>query len=75
MGTLEKATLDWEICKQKVAELVTEDSIILDIGSKDGNKSKYIMRKGHTILCDVSKEKKTPVRYAKAKRSARERQA
>lgn len=47
--------LDWYVCKQKVSDIgLTENSLILDVGSKDGKKAKFVIDKGWLIMSDIS---------------------
>jgi ubiquinone/menaquinone biosynthesis C-methylase UbiE len=52
---------DWDRCKKKVSELnLTEDSMILDIGSKDGEKAHYIIKKGQLTMSDLARRRLAP---------------
>jgi ubiquinone/menaquinone biosynthesis C-methylase UbiE len=56
--SMTKLPLDWDNCKKRVSNFnLTEDSLILDIGSNDGAKTHYITNKGQVIMCDISKSK------------------
>lgn len=49
-----KVPLDWDICRETIANLkLTKDSMILDIGSKDGKKARYVLDKGNLIMSDL----------------------
>lgn len=52
---MNRLPLDWYVCRKKVAEIdLTENSILLDIGSKDGKKAKYVADKGQLIMSDLT---------------------
>ena len=53
--------LDWDNCKKRVLKLdLTEDSLVLDIGSKDGKKAHYIINKGQMVMTDICKREISP---------------
>lgn len=53
-----KFPLDWDVCRKKVSRInLTEKSIILDIGSKDGKKAHYVLNKGQLIMSDITSKK------------------
>jgi ubiquinone/menaquinone biosynthesis C-methylase UbiE len=53
-----KVPLDWDVCRNKVSHLdLTENSRILDIGSKDGKKAHYVINKGQLIMSDITSRK------------------
>jgi ubiquinone/menaquinone biosynthesis C-methylase UbiE len=58
---MSKLPLDWDCCRKRVLNFnLTEDSVILDIGSKDGKKAHYIINKGQLIMSDVCRRKISP---------------
>lgn len=58
---MNKFPLDWEMCRDKVADInLTENSLILDVGSKDGKKAKYAIDKGQLIMTDISRKSLSP---------------
>jgi len=58
---MSKLPLDWDSCRKRVSNLnLTEDSMILDIGSKDGKKAHYIVNRGQLTMSDISRRKITP---------------
>jgi ubiquinone/menaquinone biosynthesis C-methylase UbiE len=53
-----KLPLDWDACRKKALQFdLTHNSIILDIGSKDGKKAQYILNKGQLIMSDITLKK------------------
>src|SRR3972149_3866910 len=58
---MSKLPLDWDSCKKRVSNFnLTENSMILDIGSKDGKKAHYIINKGKVVMSDVCRRKISP---------------
>ena len=53
-------SLDWVISKKNASKLgLIESSRILDIGSKDGRKTHYVIDNGQLMLTDIIKRKQT----------------
>lgn len=58
---MSELSLDWDNCRKRVLNLnLTEDSMVLDIGSKDGKKAHFIINKGQFILSDICRRKISP---------------
>jgi ubiquinone/menaquinone biosynthesis C-methylase UbiE len=52
---------DWVACKQIVSTLkLTPNSQILDVGSKDGEKTHYLFAEGQILMSDISKKGLSP---------------
>jgi demethylmenaquinone methyltransferase/2-methoxy-6-polyprenyl-1,4-benzoquinol methylase len=58
---MSKLPSDWEICRKRISSLdLTENSMILDIGSEDGRKAHYIVNKGKLTMSDIRRRKISP---------------
>jgi hypothetical protein len=53
-----KLPSDWDNCKKRVLNLnLTENSMILDIGSNDGKKAHYTINKGQLTMSDICRRR------------------
>jgi ubiquinone/menaquinone biosynthesis C-methylase UbiE len=58
---MSKLSLDWDNCRKRVSNLnLTENSMILDIGSNNGEKAHYIINKGQLTMSDICRRKTSP---------------
>ena len=58
---MSKLPLDWDYCRKRALNLnLTEGSIVLDIGSKDGKKAHYVINKGQLTMSDICRRKISP---------------
>ena len=56
-----KVSPDWVACKEIISDLkLTADSLILDVGSKDGEKAHYLITNGQVLMSDISKKELSP---------------
>ncbi len=64
---MSKPTLDWADCRKRILNLnLTEDSMVLDIGSKDGIKAHYMITKGQLTMSDICRRKISPFVFCDA---------
>ena len=57
----ENLPIDWAISRRKVSAIgLNEDSLILDVGSRDGKKAHYVVVNGQLVMSDISKKQLSP---------------